>query len=154
MTWWYLSFASDEKFLGGCVVEILATGTPGIIDAVREAHRKGCNPGGAVRGGALKPDVPLPRAEWRNRLMSKEDIDREMGGAAKWPADVPGTRDLDDPELDGTDFAHPAWWRGSDEAVAHVVRQLQSAIDGEDTGAGTLGHPGLEAIRRWILSKR
>ena len=27
---------------------------------------------------------------------------------------------LDDPELDGTDFAHPAWWRGHDAAVSHM----------------------------------
>jgi hypothetical protein len=65
---------------------------------------------------------------------------------ARWAAD--------DPELDGTDFAHPAFERGQDEAVYHVVRQFESAIDGTDTGGGVLGNAGLERIRRFILEAR
>lgn len=60
----------------------------------------------------------------------------------------------DDPELDSTDFAHPAWWRGSDHAVEMVVQLFKEAIEGKDEGAGNIGHPGLEEIRRWILEHR
>lgn len=58
---------------------------------------------------------------------------------------------LDD-ALDGTDGAHPAWWRGSDDAVAHCVRIMERAIDGFD--GGKVGDKGLERIRRWILDRR
>lgn len=34
------------------------------------------------------------------------------------------TRSSDDPELDATDGAHPAWWRGSDHAVGACASQV------------------------------
>jgi hypothetical protein len=35
----------------------------------------------------------------------------------------------DDPELDGTDLAHPAWWRGNDEGVRALVSQLMKKLE-------------------------
>lgn len=31
---------------------------------------------------------------------------------------------VDDPEMDGTDFAHTAWWRGNDQAFLVLVDQM------------------------------
>jgi hypothetical protein len=65
--WIYLSFA-DENFNGAVVIKAHGIGT-----AVREAHRLGINPGGQVLGVEI-PDERLPSEQFRNRLLSKEDI--------------------------------------------------------------------------------
>lgn len=64
------------------------------------------------------------------------------------------SRAADDPEMDGTDFAHPAWWRGQADGVEKVAVQLGIALDGLDDGGGVLAHPGIERVRRWILEHR
>lgn len=41
----------------------------------------------------------------------------------------------DDPECDGTDGAHPAWWRGNDAAVvscAHIIKYV--CLNGKGNG--------------------
>jgi len=57
----------------------------------------------------------------------------------------------DDPALDGTDFAHPAWWRGEEHATTMVVERLERIFAGGDDGSGVLNHDGLERLRRRIL---
>lgn len=34
----------------------------------------------------------------------------------------------DDPEMDGTDGAHPAWWRGCDHGVLECAKQVGSKL--------------------------
>lgn len=60
----------------------------------------------------------------------------------------------DDPAADGTDAAHPAWWRGRANGVACVVEKLREAMDGEDDGAGVCADPALERLRRNVLAAR
>lgn len=60
----------------------------------------------------------------------------------------------DEPDLDGTDFAHPAWWRGHDSCAQQIVAMLERTIKGDDNGSGVIGSAGLERIRRWILAHR
>lgn len=43
-------------------------------------------------------------------------------------AEVARLRALDDPDLDGTDHAHPAWWRGSDAGAIGVLRRWRRAL--------------------------
>ncbi len=50
-------------------------------------------------------------------------------------------RALDDPEFDGTDFAHPAWWRGHDDTVASMSERVSRILDGLDDGRGTANEP-------------
>lgn len=67
-TWWFLSFASDEAFLGGCVIK-----ARGIATAIRRAHALGINPGGqvmAVQGPACDQPPGLPI----DRLLSREEL--------------------------------------------------------------------------------
>ena len=56
----------------------------------------------------------------------------------------------DFPFYDGTDGAHPAWWRGEEHGVRAVVQRLQETADGHDDGAGGFGYPALERLRRSI----
>jgi hypothetical protein len=53
----------------------------------------------------------------------------------------------DDPEMDCTDFAHPAWWRGYDYAAADAVREVNEILDGTGELHGTCNEPW-ESLRQ------
>lgn len=82
MTWFWLSFAdgtppTGQQFLGGLLVE-----GEGFIDAVKQSHRLGLNPGGEVMGGEVD-HVRMQRVadKWMNRLLTRaecEAMDQEM----------------------------------------------------------------------------
>lgn len=56
----------------------------------------------------------------------------------------------DDPELDATDFAHPAWWRGHDHTTAVFCSLVHDILDGKDDGRGVARAPW-EPLRRRLL---
>lgn len=60
--------------------------------------------------------------------------------------------EADNPQWDGTDAAHPAWWRGNDRGCRFVTQLLTDALDGKDDGGGWMGYPPLEALRRRLLA--
>lgn len=60
----------------------------------------------------------------------------------------------DNPEYDGTDAAHPAWWRGQERGVEGAAERILVAASGKDGGSGVLGSPKLEAARRAVLALR
>lgn len=76
MSYW-LSFCDPKRpegtrFLGACIV-------PGrdLREAARWAWVLNCNPGGEVLGLEVPPTIdPSIPAEWRNRLLSREEVDR------------------------------------------------------------------------------
>lgn len=69
MSYWYLSFADDNRggFLGACVVEGFD-----IVSATIRAHELGINPGGQVLG------LPMPHEHEddypHDRLLKREEI--------------------------------------------------------------------------------
>jgi hypothetical protein len=71
--WFYLSFATEHKFLGAVVVEAI-----GPMHALQRVHELGLNPGGQVLTFEVPDGAPLPDAA-KNRLLSKEDLDRLYG---------------------------------------------------------------------------
>lgn len=82
MSWFYLSFASEEGFLGGAYLP-----GAGLMDAVKRAWEVGCNPGGQIKAAGPIPDevvgehVP-PGA--RERLLSYSELEA-LHGVAPWP---------------------------------------------------------------------
>ena len=67
-TFWYLSFADDDGFLGAVVVE-----ATGFMDAVMKTRTLKINPGGEVMGHPFCPEetgCPLPM----DTLLSTEDL--------------------------------------------------------------------------------
>lgn len=60
----------------------------------------------------------------------------------------------DNPEMDCTDFAHPAWWRGSESGVARIVQKLQWILDGNEIGDGKTAHPPLNKLIGDIVAIR
>lgn len=79
---WYMSFADGSlpegsQWLGACFVK-----ARGLVDATKASHRRGCNPGGGVKAGAMEDGTEIPD-EWLNRLLNKDDFsrfDREVFG--------------------------------------------------------------------------
>lgn len=51
------------------------------------------------------------------------------------------------PELDATDAAHPAWWRGNDAGVKSAALIVLSLLDGQEPKGGTFALPDLNEIR-------
>lgn len=87
----YLSFADDDGFRGGCFVDVtdedaaacrprlLPQSQPGaewLLAAVRAAHLHGCNPGGGVMCAEIPPDklAQLPHAFERYRLYTEAEL--------------------------------------------------------------------------------
>ena len=67
LKWFYCSFASD-RFLGAAIIE-----AHGILDCAIFTHALGINPGGEMAAFDLTPEQ-LPSEQYRNRLLSKDDI--------------------------------------------------------------------------------
>ena len=66
--WFYLSFAA-EKFNGAVIIQ-----AHGITDATMKCNLLGINPGGEVFCIAFPPEIPVPGQQYRNRLLSKTDV--------------------------------------------------------------------------------
>lgn len=48
---------------------------------------------------------------------------------------------MDDPEADGTDFAHPAWFRGNEAAVKQLCQLINGILDGKHNLGGISTQP-------------
>ena len=61
----------------------------------------------------------------------------------------------DDPEADGTDFAHPAWWRGHEQStemmIYHVNQILDDIIKGQQP-SGTYGNANMNKLRERLYN--
>ena len=91
LRWWYLSYA-DEDFLGGLVIE-----AHGPTEAVYLSHHRGINPGGEVLIIPI-PSDNLPPDEYRNRLLTKAELD------TIWEGD---TMTLEELEAEGVKICRP-----------------------------------------------
>lgn len=71
-TYWYLNFANNSGWLGGCIVT--GTGTT-LEEALAEASAKNLNPGGVCRGGEISPEQMqnLPDA-FLNAMLGREEL--------------------------------------------------------------------------------
>lgn len=59
----------------------------------------------------------------------------------------------DDPDLDATDAAHPAWWRGHDHTSKVFCELVTDILDGKDRGGG-FNHEPWHTLRRRLLDAR
>ncbi len=79
-----------------------------------------------------------------------EDTSRQI---AALRAELEAARREDDPELDGTDGAHPAWWRGNDAGCASTTALIERALTrGAGPDAGGVGYAPLERVRRMVVA--
>jgi hypothetical protein len=79
---------------------------------------------------------------------------RKVEWSDEHPLNKPETCDaayremFDDTPLDGTEFAHPAYWRGQESGVDGACMRIEEVLDGKYSGAGVLAHPRLENLVR------
>lgn len=81
MSWFYLSFASEEGFLGACYVQ-----GDDLLHAVKRAWVVGANPGGQVRAAGPIDEETMDKhvsVVLREKLLSPA----ELGPMAPWPED-------------------------------------------------------------------
>jgi hypothetical protein len=83
-SWWWLSFAGEAGFLGA-----ILTRARGFITAVQKTHELGINPGGEVKGVQIPDEImtqaPIDHTQFADQILSKQDIEEKLGGAAKMP---------------------------------------------------------------------
>jgi len=61
---------------------------------------------------------------------------------------------LDRPADDGTQKAHPAYWRGRARGTAEILRIVKRVAEGNDPGDGAINSPVIEAARRILITYR
>lgn len=59
---------------------------------------------------------------------------------------------LDNPEDDGTNKAHPAYWRGRARGTAEILQIIKRVAEGNDPGDGVINSPVIEAARRILVN--
>jgi hypothetical protein len=60
----------------------------------------------------------------------------------------------DDPLLDATDFAHPAWWRAHDHTFKTFCAIVTAILDGRDDGRGAYSEPWATVRQRLVALVR
>lgn len=56
----------------------------------------------------------------------------------------------DDPDLDGTDAAHPAWWRGQEAGFDGAMGMIEKALT--ERPAGVISNERWQALRERIYA--
>ena len=56
----------------------------------------------------------------------------------------------DDPEFDSTDWAHPAWFRGTLHGLHGAIRLVSDIVSGKETGVGAMHEDG-DKLRQMVL---
>lgn len=75
MSYYWLSFCDadrdeGEQFLGGCLID-----AEDVDDAIKKAHRRGCNPGGEVACLQVSVEYEKNLAKFKvNHLYSKREL--------------------------------------------------------------------------------
>lgn len=57
----------------------------------------------------------------------------------------------DDPQWDGTDAAHPAYWRGEEQSAYQFCRLINNVLSGENKCEGRMNEP-LESVRDSVFA--
>lgn len=70
---WYLSYASEEKFLGGVIVRAF-----GFIHACQRARDLGISGNGQIRGVPV-PSVEAPPAKYLDKLLTLAELEECWG---------------------------------------------------------------------------
>ncbi len=69
--WWWLSFCDGQRPRGSQLLGVCVVQGDGLMGAIQEAHRLGCNPGGEVLGTPIRKGEWLPKKKWRGRLLTR-----------------------------------------------------------------------------------
>jgi hypothetical protein len=85
------------------------------------------------------------------QLMSARIADKDNLIAELRQKPLPPGWSFDNPDLDGTDGAHPAWWRAYDSACGIMCSKIEDILTGKDIGEGT-SNPPWQPIRERLIN--
>lgn len=78
--------------------------------------------------------------------MAERDIGDELGFDDSLTYTAP-----DNPFWDGTDGAHPAFWRGQEAAIKGLIRGLLKDIEAQEV-VGTVSNPEIQFLRELLVA--
>lgn len=78
-TLWWLSFATEDAFLGACIVE-----APDFRSALVASHAKGLNPGGECKGYEIDPLTQVADKDIHVFFKTVEEIEAALGPVDKF----------------------------------------------------------------------
>jgi hypothetical protein len=81
--WVFCSYADEIKFRGGIFIQ-----ADGAIDAALAVYRLGISPGGQMIACSY-PEDKLPDEQYRNRILSKADLE------SLWPGEIKSLGELE-----------------------------------------------------------
>lgn len=86
----------------------------------------------------------------RESMLESEADNRTSNAVSYKLGYAGGKRDahVDDPDMDGTDFAHPAWWRGHEYSFARSCKEVNDILDGTKANVGTSTQPWQQLRQR------
>lgn len=101
-------------------------------------------------------EINLLKAERKAIAETANNLNRENADLRDMIAEVQRACDkarsapaYDNPDLDGTDGAHPAWWRGNDHGIRTTIREVNAWLSGAPLH-GTYGQQELNWLRARI----
>lgn len=104
----------------------------------------------AILAGSVPPDEVKPKTCVCGDTEGTNDDCERCTLLSHLAAERERANAVDNPNLDCTDAAHPAWWRGCDHGSAGMIREVQKILDGQDDGSGTCNEPW-ESVRRKLI---
>lgn len=105
------------------------------VYSVFDMHRQGPKEFGVARGSTI---IDYANTAEEGRLVAQADHERRVRSFVL----------VDDPELDATDGAHPAWWRGHEHTAEVFCKLANEIMDGKPAGNGIAGEPWESTRRR------
>lgn len=111
------------------------------VERLKAAHEQALEERQAIAGTAN--NLSRENAELRDMIA---EVQRACDKARSAQA-------YDNPELDGTDGAHPAWWRGDEHGTEMVMREVNKWLDGAPV-KGSYGSQRLNEMRERVSDLR
>jgi hypothetical protein len=89
------------------------------------------------------------------RILTNYGVQRNLYAISGQVYDTLVKKLQDDPEMDATDAAHPAWWRGHEHTVASLVQYVNETLDGvHGDGPRGMGIMPWQALRQRLYDIR
>ncbi len=90
----------------------------------------------------------IPSSEVICAAIDADKTGKSIGKAVR--SVMKSDKQWDDPEFDSTDWAHPAWWRGSEYGLWCAIHLVEKIINGKETGIGAMHEDG-DKLRQMVL---
>ncbi len=106
-------------------------------------YYKNCSHGIRIENQREVPSIEVIRA-----AIDADKSGKSVGKSVR--SVMKSDKQWDDPECDSTDWAHPAWWRGSLHGLHGAIRLVENIVTGKETGVGAM-YEDADKLRQMVL---